>query len=147
MRVAGKLSLKWSLSVQLLLVAAAGAAPTATAAAGTIGGLLSGGAEPQPRAGGTSSCSVRLNRTLGGDCGGDCPGSWSRLHGGCPWGCAADAHSMFAIRGCCGVFECDAGLLSYRRRARGWGGLGGALEVSPSEELPDSSPGRPLRLP
>jgi hypothetical protein len=59
----------------------------------------------------STSCSIRLNRTITGSCspsgGGRCPGSWSRLHAGCPWGCGGDAGTMFTIRGCCGVFLCD----------------------------------------
>ena len=53
------------------------------------------------------NCSVSLNRTLSGSCGGPCPGSWPHLHSGCPRGCGDDPGTMFAIRGCCAEFVCD----------------------------------------
>ena len=59
------------------------------------------------------NCSIRLSRTLSGSCGGGswsgsgCPGSWSHLQSGCPWGCAGAPGQMFTIRGCCGEFVCD----------------------------------------
>lgn len=54
------------------------------------------------------ACTISLNRTYAGSCSSShCPGNWSHLQGGCPWGCAADAGQMFAIRGCCGEFVCN----------------------------------------
>ncbi len=57
-----------------------------------------------------ANCSIRLTRTVSGHCNSSsavCPGNWGHLSSGCPWGCAADAHTMFTIRGCCAEFECD----------------------------------------
>ena len=95
----------------LLAMGRATPAPLEALALALALALAAGAAAVRPSSAG-ANCSVSLTRTVSGRCGNrssgvECPGSWGHLSGGCPWGCAADPHTMFAIRGCCAEFECD----------------------------------------